>query len=75
MQNDINQLIEKRKKEIEEKDKEEKTIKEEKLKKFKEQEKAIEQKQSKLSEEILLKYKPYMHQKPDKTKKSYLKKK
>ena len=72
MQNDINQLIEKRKKEIEEKDKEEKTIKEEKLKKFKEQEKAIEQKQSKLSEEILLKYKPYMHQKPEKTKKNYL---
>ena len=72
MKNDIDQLIEKRKKEIEEKDKEEKNKKDELIKKMKEQEKVIEQKQSKMNEEKMLKYKPYINQKPEKTKKDYL---
>ena len=72
MQNDINNIAEKRKKEMEEKDKNDKKEREEIIKKFKEQEKAIEQKQSKLNEEILLKYKPYINQKLEKTKKNYL---
>lgn len=71
-QKDLNQLIEKRKKEIEEKEKEKNSQSEEIRKKFKEKEKAIEKKQSKMNEEILLKYKPYINQKPEKTKKNYL---
>ena len=72
MQNDINQLVEKRKKEIEEKDKEQKAIKAQFFQKFKEDEKKIEKRQSKLNEGIILRYKPYMHQKAEKTKKNYL---
>ena len=71
-QNDLNQLIERRKKEIEEKEKEKNEQNEEIRKKFKEQEKAIEKKQTKKNEEILLKYKPFINQKPEKTKKNYL---
>ena len=71
-QNDLNQLIERRKKEIEEKEKETNNQNEEIRKKFKEQEKAIEKKQTKKNEEILLKYKPFINQKPEKTKKNYL---
>ena len=71
-QNDIIQIMEKRKKEIEEKEQETKNQNEEKQKKFKEQEKVIEQKQSKLNEEILLRYKPYINNKPEKSKREYL---
>ena len=71
-QNDINQIMEKVKKEMEEKEKvnEEQNI--ELRKKFKEEEKKIEKKWNKKKEEIFLKYKPYMNQKSEKTKKNYL---
>ena len=59
-------------KEIEEKEQETKNQNEEKQKKFKEQEKVIEQKQSKLNEEILLRYKPYINNKPEKSKENNL---
>ena len=71
-QNDLNQIIERRKKEMEEKEKETNKENEEIRKKFKEQEKAIEKKQSKQNEEIFLKYKPFINEKPTKTKKKYL---
>ena len=71
-QNNLNQIMERMKKEIEEKEKEKKELDEEQRKKFKEKEKAIEKKQSKLNEEILLKYKPFINQKPEINKKQYL---
>ena len=71
-QNDLNQIIERRKKELEEKEEETKKENEEIRKKFKEKEKAIEKRQSKQNEEILLKYKPYINQKLEKSKKNYL---
>ena len=71
-QNDIIRIMEKRKKEIEEKEEETKNQNQEIKKKFKEKEKEIEQKQYKFNEEIFLRYKPYINQKPDKTKKQYL---
>ena len=60
IQNDINQLMEKRKKEIEMKDKEAEKKRMEIIQKFREQEKAIEQKRSKKNIEILMKYKPFL---------------
>ena len=60
IQNDINQLMEKRKKEIEMKDKEAEKERMEIIQKFREQEKAIEQKRSKKNIEILMKYKPFL---------------
>ena len=57
---------------MEEKEQETKKENEEIRKKFKEKEKAIEKKQSKQNEEILLKYKPYINQKLEKSKKNYL---
>ena len=71
MKNDINQLIEKRKKEIEKKDKEEKIQKEELIKKFKEKERAIELKQSKQNNEIMEKYKQFRDKNLDKKGKDY----
>ena len=71
-QNNMNQIMERMRKEIEEKEKEKKELDEEQRKKFKEKEKAIEKKQSKLNEEILLKYKPFINQKPEINKKQYL---
>ena len=71
-QNNLNQIMERMRKEIEEKEKEKKELDEEQRKKFKEKEKAIEKKQSKLNEEILLKYKPFINQKPEINKKQYL---
>ena len=70
--NDINQLVEKRKKEIEEKEKKDELQKDKIRKKFMETEKAIEQKRLKEKTEIMLKYKPYINQKNDKTEKDYL---
>ena len=72
MQNNLNKAIEERKKQIEEIEKKEKDKKEENYLKFKSKEKEIEQRQSKQSEAILIKYKPYINQKPEKTKKQYL---
>ena len=72
MQNDLNKLMEKRQKKIEEMEKKEKSKKDAKYEEFKKKEKEIEKKHSKLSEGILVKYKPYINQKPEKTKKDYL---
>jgi len=63
IQNDINQLMERRKKEIELKDKEAEKERMEIVQKFREQEKAIEQKHSKKNIEIMLKYKPFLEKK------------
>ena len=71
MKNDINQLIEKRKKEIEKKDKEDKIQKEELIKKFKEKERAIELKQSKQNNEIMEKYKQFRDKNLEKKGKDY----
>jgi hypothetical protein len=60
IQNDINQLMERRKKEIELKDKEAEKERMEIVQKFREQEKAMEQKHSKKNIEIMLKYKPFL---------------
>ena len=71
MKNDINQLIEKRKKEIEQKDKEEQKHKEEAIKKFKEKERAIEQMHAKKNIGIMEKYKPFREKKLEKKEKDY----
>ena len=71
IQNDINQLMERRKKEIEQKDKEAEKERMEIIQKFREQEKAIEQKRSKKNIEILLKYKPFLDKNLDKKSKDY----
>jgi hypothetical protein len=60
IQNDIKQLMEKRQKEIELKDKEAEKERMEIIQKFREQEKAIEQNRSKKKIEIMLKYKPFL---------------
>ncbi len=71
IKNDINQLMEKRQKEIEEKDKKEKQKKEELIKKFKEKEKAIELKHSKQKIEIMEKYKQFRDKNLEKKGKDY----
>lgn len=71
MKNDINQIVEKRKKEIEEKDKEEKMQKEALIQKFKEKEKIIEQRHSKKNNEIMEKYKPFRNKNLEKKSKDY----
>ena len=71
IQNDIKQLMEKRKKEIELKDKEAEKERMEIIQKFREQEKAIEQNRSKKKIEILLKYKPFLDKNLDKKAKEY----
>ena len=65
IQNDINQLMERRKKEIEMKDKEAEKERMEIVQKFREQEKAIEQKHLKKNVEIMMKYKPFLEKKLD----------
>ena len=70
--NDINQLVEKRKKEIEQKEKEEELKKDEIRKKFIEKEKAIEQKRFKENKDMMLKYKPFVNAKCDKNENNYL---
>ena len=72
MKNHMKQFIEQRIKKIEEIEKKEKMKKEEQFQKAKEDSKKFEERQSKLSEEIFIKYKPYINQKPEKTKKQYL---
>ena len=70
---DENKLKEKKENNEKDEEKEKKEIKkEENYLKFKSKEKEIEQRQSKQSEAILIKYKPYINQKPEKTKKQYL---
>ena len=69
---DMNQLIEKRKKEIEQKEKEDEDKKNEIRKKFIEDERAIEQRRLKEKTAIMLHYKPFMKAKNDKTEKDYL---
>ena len=71
MKNDINQLMEKRQKEIEEKDKKDQKKKEEIIKKFKEKEKAIELKHSKQKIEIMEKYKQFRNKNLEKKAKDY----
>ena len=71
-QNDLNQIMEKRKKEIEIKLKEANDQNEEIRKKFKEKEKALEKEQTQKNQKIFLKYKPFINQKPDKAKEKYL---
>ena len=71
MKNDINQLMEKRKKEIEEKDNQEKKRKEEYIKHLKEKERAIELKHSKQNIEIMEKYKEFRTKKLEKKGKDY----
>jgi hypothetical protein len=70
--NDINQLVERRKKEIEEKEKKDELKKDKIRQKFMEKEKALEQKRLKEKTEIMLRYKPYINQKNDKTENDYL---
>lgn len=72
IQNDLKKIIEKRQKEFEAQDKEAKLKKEEDIKKFKEKEKEVEKKNSKLSEELFLKCKPFIFKKPEKDKNNYL---
>ena len=72
MKSDLDQIVEKRKKAMEEEDKKSKMLKDEFIKEFKEKEKAIEKKQSKINEEKMLKYKPYINQKLEMNKKNYL---
>jgi hypothetical protein len=72
MKSDLDQIVEKRKKAMEEEDKKSKMLKDELIKEFKEKEKAIEKKQSKINEEKMLKYKPYINQKLEINKKNYL---
>ena len=71
IQNDINQLMERRKKEIEMKDKEAEKERMGIIQKFREQEKAIEQNRLKKNTEIMLKYKPFLDKKFDKKLKDY----
>ena len=71
MKNDINQLMEKRQKEIEEKDKKDQKKKEEIIKKFKEKEKAIELKHSKQNIDIMEKYKQFRDKNLEKKGKDY----
>ena len=66
IQNDINQLMERRKKEIELREQEDEKERMEIVQKFREQEKAIEQKHSKKNIEIMLKYKPFLDKNLDK---------
>ena len=70
--NDINKLVEKRKKEIDNRSKEAELQKEELIKKFKEQEKAIEIKRSKKVEKKAIACKPYIFEILDKKVNSYL---
>ena len=69
---DMNALVEKRKKEIEQKEKDDEDKKNKIRKKFIEKEKAIEQKRLKEKTDIMLKYKPYINEKNKKTEKDYL---
>ena len=71
IQNDINQLMERRKKEIEMKDKEAEKERMGIIQKFREQEKAIEQNRLKKNTEIMLKYKPFLDKNLDKKLKDY----
>ena len=71
IQNDINQLMERRKKEIELREKEDEKERMEIVQKFREQEKAIEQKHSKKNIEIMLKYKPFLDKNLDKKTSDY----
>ena len=68
----LDNLEKKRKEEIEKIEKLSKQKEEEKRKKFKDEEKKIELKHNKLNEELLVKYKPYINQKLEKNKNTYL---
>ena len=70
--NDIDQLIQKRKKEIDDKEKEAENQKKEILSKFKEQERAIQQKRNKENEKKFIQFKPYIYEKPVKKANAYL---
>ena len=72
LDNDINQLVEKRKKEIEEKEKSEKIKKDKKREDLIKDEKKVERERLKKNEEIMLKYKPFINIKNEKTKNDYL---
>ena len=64
--NDIEQIAEKRKKEIEEKEKKEEKLKDEIRKKFIAQVKMTEQKRLQESKNMMIKYKPHLKDKPEK---------
>ena len=70
--NDVTNLLNKRIKEMDQKEENAKIQKEELKKKFKEEEMAIEQKQNQLNKEKVLKAKPYIFQKLDVKAKNYL---
>ena len=72
MKNDLDKIIEKRKKKMEEEDKKSKMEQEKFIKEFKEKEKALERMQSKRNEVKMLKYKPYINQILEQNKKDYL---
>lgn len=72
MQNDITKIAEKRKKEIEEKEKLEETKKQEYIRKLREQEQSIIKRRLKESEEKLSKFKPYSNDKLKKKSSDYL---
>jgi len=69
--NDIDQIAEKRKKEIEEKEKKDQEIKEEIKKKFIRDVKISEQKLLQESKNIMIKYKPHIKEKPQKKEELY----
>ena len=71
IQNDINQLMERRKKEIELKDKEAEKERMDIIQKFREKEKSIAQNRSKQKIEIMLKYKPFLDKNLDKKPSDY----
>ena len=64
--NDIEQIVEKRKKEIEEKEKKDEQLKDEIRKKFIAQVKMTEQKRLHESKNMMIKYKPHLKDKPEK---------
>ena len=64
--NDIEQIVEKRKKEIEEKEKKDEQLKDEIRKKFIAQVKMTEQKRLHESKNLMIKYKPHLKEKPEK---------
>ena len=72
LKNEINSLKEKRIKELDLKEKEAEKQKEEILFKFKEQQKSIQLKQLKNNEKEMLKYRPFIREKPEKRINSYL---
>ena len=72
MKNDLDKVIEKRKKKLEEKEKKSKMEQEKFINDFKEKEKALERLHYKKNEEKMLRFKPYINQTLEQKKNNYL---